>query len=74
MEGNYELSVTWDDAVRVYLDDRLIVNEWNPSQYTFDESPNKKLGIRLNGKHRLRVEHLELGGFACLALKINPVE
>ena len=74
VEGNYELSVTWDDAVRVYLDDRLIVNEWNPSQYTFDESPNKKLGIRLNGKHRLRVEHLELGGFACLALKINPVE
>jgi nitrous oxidase accessory protein NosD len=74
LEGNYELSVTWDDAVRVYLDDRLLVDEWNPSQYTFDESPNKKLGIRLNGKHRFRVEHLELGGFACLALKINPVE
>lgn len=72
--GNYELSVTWDDAVRVYLDGELLVDEWNPSKYSFDESPNRKIRVRLDGKHSFRVEHLELGGFATLALKIKPVD
>lgn len=72
--GEYELSVTWDDAVRVYVDEKLVVDEWNPSRYTFDESPNRKVRLRLGGDHTFRVEHLELGGFATLSLKIKPVE
>lgn len=71
--GNYELSVTWDDAVRVYVDGKLVLDEWNPSKYSFDESPRRKLQLALGGKHSFRVEHLELGGFACLALKIKPL-
>lgn len=71
-EGNYELAVTWDDAVRVFVDGKLIINEWNPSLYGFDESPQKKLVIHLaKGNHFFRVEHVELGGFAVLSLKIN---
>lgn len=72
--GNYELSVTWDDAVRVYVDGKLVIDEWNPSKYSFDESPNRKVRVSLGGKHSFRVEHVELGGFATLALKIKPVE
>lgn len=72
--GEYELSITWDDAVRVYVDEKLVVDEWNPSLYTFDESPNRKVRLKLGGEHNFRVEHLELGGFATLALKIKPVE
>ncbi|HPG11890.1 MAG TPA: right-handed parallel beta-helix repeat-containing protein [Chitinophagaceae bacterium] len=73
-EGKYEIAVTWDDAVRVYLDNKMIVDEWNPSLYKFDESPHKKVPVKLGGRHQLRVEHLELGGFATLSLKINPIE
>jgi len=72
--GNYELGVTWDDMVRVYIDDKLVIEEWNPSRYTFDESPHKKVRLRLGGTHRFRVEHVELGGFACLSLKIKRIE
>lgn len=72
--GDYELGVTWDDAVRIYLDDKLIVDEWNPSKYQFDESPNRKLRIKLTeGAHRFRVEHVELGGFATLSLKLKKL-
>ncbi len=73
-QGNYELSVTWDDAVRVYLDNKLILDEWKPSRYSFDESPHKKIKLKLGGDHQFRVEHAELGGFAALSLKIKPVE
>jgi parallel beta-helix repeat protein len=72
--GKYELGLTWDDAVRLYVDDKLVIDEWNPSKYSFDESPHKKVVLNLGGKHSFRVEHLELGGFATLSLKIKPVE
>jgi hypothetical protein len=66
------LGITWDDAVRVYVDNKLVVDEWNPSKYTFDESPHKKIKLNLvDGVHNFRVEHIELGGFATLALKIK---
>ena len=72
--GEYELSVTWDDAVRVFIDDKTVINEWTPSLYSFDESPHKKIRVELGGNHNLRVEHVELGGFATLSLKIKPVD
>ncbi len=73
-KGNYELGVTWDDAVRVYIDDKLIIDEWDPSLYKFDESPHKTVRLSLEGKHFFRVEHVELGGFATLSLKLKLAE
>ena len=72
-KGNYELGITWDDAVRVYLDGKLIIDEWNPSLYKFDESPHKTIKLSLEGKHSIDVEHVELAGFATLSLKINKL-
>jgi len=73
-KGTYDLSVIWDDAVRVYVDEKLVIDEWNPSRYTFDESPNKKIRLNLGGNHSFRIEHLELGGFATLSLKLKPIQ
>lgn len=72
-KGDYELGLTWDDAVRLYVDGKLLVNEWNPSKYTFDESPHKKIRLQLGGRHTFRVEHIELGGFATLSLKLKKL-
>jgi hypothetical protein len=74
LKGKYELSVTWDDAVRVYVDNKLVIDEWNPSNYKFDESPNRKVQLNLGGNHYFRVEHVNLGGFAVLSLKFKPVQ
>jgi parallel beta-helix repeat protein len=72
-KGNYELGVTWDDAVKVYVDGKLVIDEWNPSLYKFDESPHKKIKLALAGPHTFTVEHAELGGFATLSLKIRKL-
>jgi parallel beta-helix repeat protein len=72
-KGNYEIGVTWDDAVRVYLDGKLIIDEWNPSLYKFDESPHKTVRLALEGEHSFTFEHVELGGFATLSLKIKKL-
>jgi hypothetical protein len=73
-EGDYELSVTWDDAVRVYLDGKMILDEWQPSRYSFDESPNRNIKLHLSGNHSFKVEHVEMNGFATLALKLRKTE
>lgn len=73
LPGQYEISFTWDDAIRLYIDEKLVVNEWEPSKYNFDESPNKKIVVALNGLHHFRVEHVELGGFATLAVKFKKL-
>lgn len=71
-KGDYEFGLTWDDAARVYVDNKLVIDEWTPSKYTFDESPHQKIKLSLaEGVHNFRVEHIELGGFATLALKIR---
>ncbi len=73
LPGKYELSVTWDDAVRIYIDEKLILNEWKPAMARLNKSPTRKLKIKLGGLHHFRVEHLELGGFATLLLKIKKL-
>ena len=73
-KADYELSVTWDDVIRVYVDEKLVIDEWDPSLYTFDESPHKMVRLSLGGIHNFRVEHIELGGFATLSLKLKPVD
>ena len=74
-EGKYEIRVSWDDAVKLYIDNKLIIKEWDPSQYVFDESPNKEVVIHLNkGEHQFRVEHVELGNFATLSLQLRKLD
>ncbi|MGC4034466.1 MAG: right-handed parallel beta-helix repeat-containing protein [Chitinophagaceae bacterium] len=73
-KGVYELSLTCDDAARIYLNDKLILDEWNPAIHLFDEAPNRRIRLPLNGKQNFRVEHLNLGGLGVLSLKIKPVE
>ncbi len=71
-KGKYKIGITWDDAVKIYVDDKLIINEWDPSKYNFDETPHQTIELNLEeGVHRFHVEHIGLGGFATLALKIK---
>jgi parallel beta-helix repeat protein len=71
LNGDYELSTTWDDAIRVYVDRKLVLDEWNPALHQFDESPNKRIKLHLDGNHRFRVEHVNLGGLGVLSLKFK---
>ncbi|WP_276504253.1 right-handed parallel beta-helix repeat-containing protein [Terrimonas pollutisoli] len=72
-KGEYELGLTWDDAVRLYVDGKLLIDEWNPALYKFDESPHRKIKLLLGGRHTFLVEHLELGGFATLSLGLKKI-
>lgn len=74
-KGNYEFGVTWDHAVRIYIDDKLVIDEWEPSKNSFEDSPHERKILSLEGgTHLFRVEHIGAGDFATLAFKIRKME
>jgi len=58
--GTYRFYAWADDGIRVYVDDRLVLDEWHDASgddvYTVD--------LTLRGQHRLTVEYYERGGEA----------
>jgi nitrous oxidase accessory protein NosD len=62
--GAYDLQVISDDGVRVWVDDRLVIDRWPAHESTVDRAPLTR------GKHKLRVEYYELTGFAELRVDV----
>ena len=64
--GGYTLQVISDDGARVWVDDKLVLDAWDPHESRVDRVP---LG---GGRHRLRVQYFEVGGWAEMRLDIQP--
>lgn len=58
--GRYRFTATSDDGIRIYVDDQLILNQWQDHSVTTFTAD-----IDLSaGHHQVRVEYYENGGFA----------
>ncbi len=68
----YQLSITADDLVRVYLDGKIILDAWSSSYTQYDDGTSHMIELSLNGKHQLKVVHAEKTGLATLQLQIRP--
>jgi uncharacterized protein YraI len=64
----YQFTAEADDGIRVWVDDRLIINAWpaNPSQ-------SYVVGQVLTGNHDIQVEYYEQSGLANVRLDYAPV-
>jgi len=61
--GRWQFDVFADDGVRFWIDDQLIVDEWQDQVAVF--TPTVTLGV---GDHELRIEHFENLGYAKVGL------
>jgi parallel beta-helix repeat protein len=66
--GHYLLRTIADDAIRVYIDDKLVLDDWTPG-----ESHVKEVPFLATGERHFRVEHLQLDGWYELRLDIERV-
>jgi PA14 domain len=66
--GRYLLRTIADDAIRVYIDDKLVLDDWTPG-----ESHVKEVLFQATGEQHFRVEHLQLDGWYELRLDIERV-
>ncbi len=66
--GDMVVNITCDDGARVWVDDRLVIDEWHyqgPTLYT------KELKLA-KGKHSIRVAHFEIDGYTELKVEVKP--
>jgi hypothetical protein len=67
--GWYEFKLSGDDGVRLWVDDKLVVNGWTvqaPTTYAREHFVS-------GGDHVLRVEYYQVSGGATVKLDVNPV-
>lgn len=72
-KGTYRLSVTADDLVKIFVDNRLVLDFWDVSKYKYDEDTHHNATVELNGKHTIRIEQVENTGYATLIFKLIPL-
>lgn len=66
-KGEYTLNVTADDGVRVWVDGKLVIDEWHYSSPTL-----YKADLKLGGKHQIGVRHFEIDGYSALKVELVP--
>lgn len=64
--GEYVFELSSDDGVRLYLDDKLLIDNWDIHEPETDE-----VRVQLGGNHSLRIEHFDAGGFATLDFRMR---
>ena len=65
--GTYELNVQANDGVRVYIDGKLVLDEWNNVSHG---SWSKSINLS-KGKHRILLKHHEISGVANLKVELT---
>ncbi len=66
--GDYRLNVRADDGVRVYVDDQLVMDYWQPQDFAWHYYDK----IYLSGVHTLKVEYYEGTGYARIRFWWEP--
>ena len=64
--AEYDVFTISDDGIRVWIDDKLTIDNWTPHESAVDHADLKP------GKHRLRVEYYQVDGWVELRVEIRP--
>ncbi len=66
-KGEYTLNVTSDDGVRVWVDGKLVIDNWTYHGPTLDTAT-----LKLGGTHKIRAEQFEIDGYSALKVELKP--
>ena len=65
-KGDYVLELTSDDGVRVFVDGKVVHEDW-----TWHGPKSERIPLPLGGGHTIRIEHFELDGYATLRAELR---
>jgi beta-glucosidase len=69
--GKYIIGVTMDDGARLFLDDSLLVEDW---EQTSARTITKEVDLKASTLHTLKLEYYQRGGSACVSLGWRQLE
>jgi parallel beta-helix repeat protein len=73
-QGKYIIGTSASEMVRVYIDDKRVIDAWDASKIVYDADYHHEATLSLKGQHTIRVEQAQLGGYGMLYLTITPEE
>jgi parallel beta-helix repeat protein len=72
-DGLYRIGISASEIVKVYIDGKIIIENWNPAKIVYDEDYHCDALIHLNGKHSIRIEQAQYADYGMLNFSIQPV-
>ncbi|MFB9844952.1 right-handed parallel beta-helix repeat-containing protein [Mucilaginibacter ginsenosidivorans] len=72
-EGLYKIGISASEMVRVYIDDKLVMENWDPSRLIYDADYHRDAVLPLKGRHIMRIEQAQYGDYGMLNIIIKPV-
>ncbi len=72
-KGEYQIGITADDLVKVFMDGKEIINAWEPNIAAYDESTHHQIKLSINGKHQFKIIQADYSGLATLQFHIQPI-
>lgn len=72
-DATYRVGISASELVRLYIDDKLVIENWDPGKIVNDEDYHKDAVIRLKGKHTIRVEQAQVGSYGMLNLVMRKL-
>jgi len=73
-KGKCIIGVSAGDIVRVYVDNKMVINAWDTSQLINDADYHHEVTLSLKGRHTIRVEQAQYGDYGLLYVTVKPVE
>lgn len=70
-KGKYILGVTAGDLVRVYVDDKLVIDSWTKTAIKFDSDYYKEAEVMLSGTQKIKIIQAQYGGYGMLSATIK---
>jgi parallel beta-helix repeat protein len=73
-EASYELGITADDYVKVFVDGKEVIDAWDSKYTELDETTHHRIRLALTaGAHSFKIVHAENTGLATLMFYLKPV-
>jgi len=72
-QGTYKIGVSASELVKLYIDDKLVIENWDPAKLKNDEDNHKDAIVPLKGKHTIRIEQAQYGDYGMLNLVVSKL-
>ena len=72
-EATYKIGISASELVKLYVDDKLLIENWDPAKLKNDEDNHKDGIISLKGKHTIRIEQAQYGDYGMLNLVVGKM-
>ena len=71
--ATYRLGISASELVKLYVDGKLVIENWDPTKLKNDEDNHKDAIIKLNGRHTIGVEQAQYGDYGMLNFRLEKL-